>query len=201
MRHGWFRENWRHALAARGVKTSRYAYASRGPLISNHEIYRIEAKTGKRIGSLQEQEIQRHVNEIRNQPRMSMADKVQPQQDKSKMDWFEPIRGPEEKSDIGKEIKQNHVNEKKQEILTRMTMNGIPKEEQTRVMDHYGNPVISNFMSGKIGEHEFNTELESKVEHNLNGTMKPEDQDKFHHDNGEHGAFNFIEKAQNSKGW
>ena len=203
MNKGWFKDNWRHALAARGVKTSRYAYSGKGPLITDHEIYRIESGTGRDIGSMREHEIQHHVSNVRNAMANKNPNVQKPVEEKKKVDWLEPFRGPEEKSEIGIEIRTQHVEEKKREILQRMTMNGIPIEEQTRVMDHYGSGIIKRFMDGHMTQHEFDEQFESKIKHNVNGSIHKEegDEHKFHSDTGEHGAFNFIDKASNSKGW
>jgi hypothetical protein len=206
---GWYRQGWRHALAARGVKTNyRFSFA-RKPLITNEEIAAIETSTKRNIGDMSDDEISGYVQELRSdksrsgfnpQPRPVFQNTPVPAK---KVDYLEPFRSPEEKSDIGKQMVEQEIASKVAWADEYMTRQQVTFDDKKRIMDHYVNPLAEKFRKGNMSKRDFDIEVEAKVKHN--GDMNSKDglgafswakeQPKKLPD-GKYGAFNFIDKAK-----
>jgi hypothetical protein len=198
-------------MAAKGINTAyRYSFA-RKPLITNDEIRMIEKSTNRNIGDMTDGEISGHVQNIR-QPAMSnrpFSPKsiVQPIQDKKKVDYLEPFRSPEDKSDIGKQMIEHKIADIISDADRYMTDNKIDFEAKKRIMDHYVNPLAEKFRKGHISERDFKIEVDSKVRHNtdmnrtdgLGAFSWAKEQPKKQPDS-EIGPLNFIDKAKAEAG-
>ena len=206
MSKGWYNQGWRHAMAARSIRTS---FAHR-PLITNHEIKMIEHSTRKNIGDMSDSEIANHVSTIRHDPAMNARPfnpqprpVIQQKPDKTKVDYLEPFRSPEEKSDIGKQMIEQKIAQKVADSDSYMTQKNIDFEAKRRIMDHYVNPLVEKFRKGHMSERDFDTEVDSKVHHNTDmnktdglGAFSWAEEQPKKEPEPEVGAFNFIDKAK-----
>lgn len=207
---GWYNQKWRHALAARGIKTNRFA--ARRSLMTAQEIGMLRQMNGDNLGTMSDSEIQDSLSKIRGQPRPGLSARQgvgaaqMPVQEKKKVDWMEPFRGPDEKSDVGKDMTEQEIQKKIQEADNYMTSKGIDFEDKKRIMDHYVYPLCEKFRKGGISQRDFEQAIDDKVKHNTGmsekslgafdwGKEKPAEQQQ----QGEIGVFNFIDRAKNSK--
>jgi hypothetical protein len=205
---GWYNQKWRHALAARGVKTNRFA--ARRSLMTGEEISMLRQMNGDNLASMSDSEIQDNLSKIRAEPRSDFSVRQQqapqvPMQEK-KVDWMEPFRSPEEKSEVGRDMIEREIQKKIEDADRYMTSKGIDFEDKKRIMDHYVYPLAEKFRQGGISAREFDQAVDSKVSHNTGVSSKSLGAfDWSKKNDGEKdewkGAFNFIDKAQKSRGW
>jgi len=220
---GWFRQGWRHALAARGISSYRTMYGGRAtrrsfaPLITNEEIAMLQKQNGN-LGNMSDDELRSQVSQLRNNDKKPYNPKPIPQKvvDKVKVDYLEPFRSPEDKSDLGKEMAERVIADKVTWADRYMTDRNLDFEDKRRIMDHYVNPLAEKLRKGHMTEREFNQMVDEKVKYNAdagkrdasgNRTLgafswaeekplfdwkKPE-QPK---DDGGPGQLNFIDKAK-----
>jgi hypothetical protein len=206
---GWYNQKWRHALAARGVRT---AFASRKSLMTGEEISMLKQMNGSDLSKMSDSDIQGSLSKIRAEPRSDFSPRQQqapqaPVQEKKKIDWMEPFKGPEEKNQVTKDMVEAEIQRKIQDADNYMTAKGIEFEDKKRIMDHYVYPLSEKFRQGGISQREYEQAVDSKVAHNTSLNSKTlgafswgdKKQEEGSTDMGSNqGVFNFIDKAQNS---
>jgi hypothetical protein len=115
-----------------------------------------------------------------------------------KVDFFEPFRGPEERSEVGRQMVDQKINSKMAEVDRYMESCNVSFDDRKRIVDNGISPLVERFRAGKMSGDDFDRDVDDLVRNHSrthSRDFRPfawGDEEKP----SKHGSFNFIDKAR-----